>query len=263
MAFHNSSYDIPVLEPIFRTLDPEMVIYFYTDDKKRFIRGTMQSEKYNFFCEFEDTLKYDRDMSIAKAGKILGLTKLEGLPYGLCDVSLDDDDFICYRDFYTGAKKRYSLEKYMEYAKRDVDIARKIHERQLRQAHLVNEIMMEDWSKMKQFQFNKRCGTRPSHSKSICNRYLEMKGWQKIDTVFRFNITEQLHPDVKELYRQTIESNNAGFTSPNKGIFNYECGEDRIIRYLDRNSMYPTIMTQPLPFGDLYREHRKPEHSTT
>lgn len=263
LAFHNTSYDMTVLEPIFRTLDPDMIIYFYTDDAKKFIRGSMQSQKYNFFCELYDTLKYDKNMSIQKAGEILGLSKIEGMPYGLCDVYLDDDDNVCYNDMYTGELRSFPLSLYMEYARRDVDIARKIHERRMRQCDLVNEIMVEDWSKMKQYEFNRKCSTRPAHSKNICNRYLDMKGWEKIDDVFRFQITNQLHPDVKELYRQNIESNCGGFTSPNREIFKYDCGDDRVIRYFDRNSMYPTIMTQPLPYGNLLPEYSKPEDCTT
>lgn len=144
LAFHNTSYDMAVLEPIFKSLDPDMIIYFYTDDSKHFIRGSMQSQKYNFFCELYDTLKYDKSMSIEKAGEILGLPKLKGLPYGLCDIELTDNDQILYRDFYTGKELTYPLEEYMEYASRDVDIARRIHERRIRQSNLVNEIMVED-----------------------------------------------------------------------------------------------------------------------
>lgn len=144
MIFHNAAYDLAVLEPIFRELDPTMIFYFYTDDKKHFIRGSMQSEKYNFFCEFDDSLKYDKNMSIEKAGNILGYPKLEGLPYGLCDVGLDDDDNIYYYDIHTGEQRMYSLERYMEYARRDVEIMRKYIERINHQKDLVNRIMVED-----------------------------------------------------------------------------------------------------------------------
>lgn len=69
--------------------------------------------------------------------------------------------------------------------------------------------------------------------------------------------------DPMELYRQTIESNNGGFTTNNRYITKYDCDENQIIRYFDRNSMYPTIMTGKLPYGDLLREHEKPEDCTT
>lgn len=81
--------------------------------------------------------------------------------------------------------------------------------------------------------------------------------------MFRFEITEQICGDTAELYKQTIESNNGGFTSTNKYIFKHDCDEDHIIRYFDRNSMYPTIMTGKLPYGILLRDFQKPEDCTT
>lgn len=69
--------------------------------------------------------------------------------------------------------------------------------------------------------------------------------------MFRFHIDETMFENAKDMYHYIIESNCGGFTSFNKYITKYDCGTDKHIKYVDRNSMYPTIMTGALPFGDL------------
>lgn len=75
-----------------------------------------------------------------------------------------------------------------------------------------------------------------------------------MDEIFRFDITEDMFPNALEMYQCIIESNCGGFTSFNRHINKYDCGLTRHIKYVDRNSMYPTIMTGALPYGDLLVE---------
>lgn len=253
LYFHNASYDIPALVPMFKVLDPDLYVYFYVvKESKNFIRGCMQSKKYNFFCEFGDTLKYDRAMSIERAGEILGKPKIEGFPYGMGDVRLEGDEIV-YVNIQTGKEERYPLYKGMEYAERDVDIMREFHLRRLGLNKLENEQMVENWEYVDKRKFQKKCGTRPQHSKHICNKYLESNGWGKVDEIFRFDLGLEYKDkeDIKDMYRRVVESNCGGFTSFNREICIYECGMDRHIRYFDVNSMYPWIMTGGLPHGTI------------
>lgn len=241
LYFHNASYDLPILVPLLRMLDPDLYLYFYVvRESKNFLKGCMQSPKYNVFIEFGDTLKYDRAMSIEKAGEILGKPKIEGFPYGMGDLKLEGDEVV-FTNIQTGKRERYSLHKGMEYAERDVGIMRELHLRRLRQNKLENEQMVEHWEKIDQRRFQKKCSTRPQHSKHICNRFLEASGWGKVDETFRFDLANEYgDPEtVKEIYKRVGESNCGGFTSFNKNISIYDCGMDRHIRYFDVNSMYP------------------------
>lgn len=131
--FHNSSYDIRVIAPLLKQLDPDLVIYYFCQRKAgSFIRGCMQSPKYNFYCKFGDTLKYDKTMSIENAGDMFGKHKLEGFPYGMCDPELVGDDIedarVAFTDVHTGKRSDYPLNKAIEYAERDVLIMEKLHQ---------------------------------------------------------------------------------------------------------------------------------------
>lgn len=256
LYFHNSSYDIPILASLFKQLDPDLILYFYAvRESKNFIRGCMQSKAFNFFCEFGDTLKYDRTMSIERAGQILGKPKIEGFPYGMCDPKLVQG-MIVFRDMHTGEKKMYSMDKAMEYAERDVDIMREFHLRRLQLNELENKQMIDNWNRLNKVKFGKRCQTRPQHSKMICNKYLESHGWGGVDEVFRFNLNNEYENelDIDSMYKRTIESNCGGFTSFNKNIHIYDCDSSRVIKYFDVNSMYPWIMTGALPYGSILTE---------
>lgn len=174
--FHNSSYDIPMIEPLLKVLDEDIILYSYVKPTdKGFIRGAFESPKYNVFWEFGDTLQYDKTISISKAGEMLGKPKIKGIPYGLCDVRVEGDDFV-YEDLHTGETKSYPIKKYLEYAENDVTIMRELNERRYRNMNKVNEIMIEDWDKMKHEIFNKYCITVSTHSKRIANTYLKRNG---------------------------------------------------------------------------------------
>lgn len=254
LYFHNSSYDIPVLEPLMRELDPDLILYFYVKPtNKGFIRGAFESPKYNFYCEFGDTLQYNTTLSIDKAGEILGKPKIKGIPYGLCNLAVRGD-VMEYDDLHTGEVKTFSLEKYKAYIERDVTIMREINERKIREINQSNSIMIEDWDHMKQEQFNQRCMTLSSHSKRICDMFLKRNGWESVDTTFRFNLKDSVIGNFKELYQWTVESNCGGFTTFNEEIRKYECPADKHIKYFDMNSMYPTIMTGKLPYGEIFTE---------
>lgn len=176
LYFHNSSYDIPVLAGLFKALDPDLILYFYVvKENKKFIRGCMQSPKYHFFCEFGDTLKYDRNMSIEGAGKLVGLEKIEGFPYGMCDVKVENGK-VFYTDLHTGEEGEYPLDKAMEYAERDVDIMRMYHQRVKKTCEQLNREMIVGWNSMRRMKFNRKAQTRPSHSKQICNKHLNLLG---------------------------------------------------------------------------------------
>lgn len=260
LYFHNSSYDIPVLAPLFKKLDPDMILYFYAvRDSGNFIRGCMQLPKYNLFCEFGDTMKYDRTMSIERAGKILGKPKLEDFPYGMCDPRLEEG-MIVFRDIQNGEEKRYPLDKSIEYAVRDVDIMREIHHRRKALDEKLNREMM-DWENMNQALFRRRTTTRPQHCKIMCNEHLKSLGLGEVDTIFRFDLKNEYDTeDVKDIYRRTIESNNGGFTSFNRHVYRYECDNTHEIRYYDVNSMYPWVMTGRIPYGSITTERPEGAH---
>lgn len=168
-------YDIPIIEPLLRELDPDMVLYTYVKPTdKGFIRGAFESPKYNVFWEFGDTLKYSR-ISIGKAGEILGKPKIKGIPYGLCDLKVKNN-IMEYQDLHTGETKTYPLDKYMEYAERDVDIMRELNERAFVSIDNVNAIMVDDYDKMDKTLFRRSCTTQPAHSKKIANTFLKHTG---------------------------------------------------------------------------------------
>lgn len=130
--FHNSTYDISVLANLFKQLDPDLVLYYFCQRKSgNFIRGCMQSPKYNFYIRFGDTLKYDKTMSIENAGDMFGIHKLGGFPYGMCDPELVGDNLedarVAFTDIHTGKRSEYPLNKAIEYAERDVEIMRELH----------------------------------------------------------------------------------------------------------------------------------------
>lgn len=260
--FHNSSYDIPIIEPLLRELDPDIVLYvFVKNTDKGFIRGAFESPKYNVFWEFGDTLQYNRTISISKAGEMMGKPKIKGIPYGLCDARVNEGN-IEYEDLSSGETRQYPIEKYMEYVERDVDIMRMLNERKLKNMNSVNAIMVEDWDKKNKGKFNKYNLTISSHSKRIADVYMDQNGWTSIDKTFRFNLMDYDITNFKDLYQRTVESNCGGYTSYNKKFFRYQCRDDQHILYYDRNSMYPTIMTESLPYGDILTEKPDEPHVT-
>lgn len=146
LYFHNANYDLRVLEPLFKFMDPDMVFYFYTANKsKKFIGGKFESQKYNFYCELGDTLLYDPTVSIEKAGEMFEIKKKsEGIPYGLCDLEFEGDGTFSYTEFDTGIRKTFSLDKYLDYAVTDVDIMAKLHRRMKTVRDEVNGVMFDN-----------------------------------------------------------------------------------------------------------------------
>lgn len=169
-------YDIPIIEPLLRELDPDIILYTYVKPTtKGFIRGAFESPKYNVFWEFGDTLLYDRSISISKAGEILGKPKIKGIPYGLCDLRAVDGN-LEYEDLHTGETKTFPMDKYLEYAERDVDIMRELNERKDSKMNKANELMVDCYDKMDKDLFNKYNLTISAHSKKIANTFLKQNG---------------------------------------------------------------------------------------
>lgn len=146
LYFHNTAYDVPVLANLFKQLDPNFILYFFTiRESKRFTRGCMQSPKYNFYCKFGDTLKYDRTMSIAEAGRMFNVPKLGGFPYGMCDPSLEGENVV-FTDVHTGKRGSYPLFKAIEYAEQDVRIMKMLHEWRTELNDDLNKVMIGSWN---------------------------------------------------------------------------------------------------------------------
>lgn len=230
--FHNSSYDIRVLANLFKQLDPDLVLYYFCQRKSgSFIRGCMQSPKYNFYCKFGDTLKYDKTMSIENAGDMFGKHKLGGFPYGMCDPELIEDDLeetrVAFTDVHTGERKEYPLIKAMEYAERDVDIMKDLHEWRNELNAELNSVMIEGWDEWKKDEisnFRNRTETQGSHTKRICDEYLKSMGLDVIDEFFRFDLSRYYdEEDTPTIYQWIISSNCGGFTSYNKNVSKYDC----------------------------------------
>lgn len=261
LYFHNSSYDITVLANLFKQLDPDMELYFFCQRKNRgFLTGCMQSPKYNFYCKFGDTLKYDATLSIAKAGDMFGKPKLGGFPYGMCDPELVgntmDDVVVRFTDIHTGKKGEYPLKKAIDYAERDVEIMMQLHHWRCKSNEELNSLMIEDydeWPKWRKSAFRTRIETQGSHTKRICDEYLKNNDCDIVDGIFRYDLA--IHyavGDLTAIYQRVINSNCGGFTTYNKHISKYDCRElNKTIKTFDVNSMYPYIMTGDLPWGEL------------
>lgn len=58
---------------------------------------------------------------------------------------------------------------------------------------------------------------------------------------------------TKEQHEATKKSNCGGFTT-HSNVFKYVCNDNQRIYCYDCNSMYPYIMSQPLPYGPLLDE---------
>lgn len=244
--FHNASYDLSCIFNIWQRLDPGLIVYFYTKPGNyNFLMGEIESPKYKFKAKFEDTMLYLGKISIDQMGEELGYPKIKGVPYAMADVELKDGKII-YIDRDDGETKTYPLEQYLEYAERDVEIMRRYDEYLSKVKDSVGRTVIDD-DKLYESSFKKNIWskTQASHSKSLCNAYLRRNGYKtSIDEACRFEVTQ-------EAYQYIGLSNIGGFTSFNENEKIYRCKEDEEIRYFDMNSMYPTVITEGIPWKPL------------
>lgn len=256
--FHNASYDLSVLTSFWKKyLDPDIVVYWYVrPESKSFLRGAMHSPKYKFKCEFGDTMMFE-GLSVEAIGKSLGKPKGVDVPYTMCDIGFDWP-LITYIDLIDGKQKSFDVQKYIEYAERDVDIAREYGESLEAKKKAFYEVSGIK-EKLKSKDLEVKGMTQGSLSKSIVDFYIASKGFiGGIDEHFRFEI-----PSYKEqLYQETIKSNMGGYTTFNKDIRYYKCVMDEKIGVFDCNSEYPFILTQWLPYGELLEQPPIGSHVT-
>lgn len=86
--------------------------------------GAIESPKYNFKAQFGDTMLYLGKISIAKMGEELGYPKGKDVPYTIGNLKIREGQIV-YIDTQDGELKKFPLDKYLEYAERDVEIMRK------------------------------------------------------------------------------------------------------------------------------------------
>lgn len=247
--FHNASYDITCLCNIWRRLDPDLLIYFYTKPGNyKFLMGAMESPKYKFKAQFGDTMLYLNDISVDEMGSELGYPKLKGVPYAIGNIHMRDGQLI-YIDTTDGQTKTFPFQTYLEYAERDVEIIRRYDEYLEKVKDSAGRAVIDDDEAYDNyFKKNIWDRTQASHAKSLFNAYLRRNGYNtSLDDSFRYLID-------KESYEYISISNMGGFTSYNKNISIYRCKPHEEIRYLDMNSMYPYTMTEGLPWKNLYHE---------
>lgn len=244
--FHNASYDLSCIFNIWQRLDPGLIVYFYTKPGTyEFLMGAMESPKYNFKAKFGDTMLYKGKLSVEKMGDELGYPKVQGVPYNIGNLSIKKGCLL-YIDTVDGILKTYPIDDYIKYAKRDVEIIRRYSEREQNAKDAVGRIVVDN-NELYESYFKKNIWTKTqaSHAKSLFNTYLLRHGYNTtLDESFRFLID-------RESYQYISLSNCGGFTTYNKKISRYRCGEDEEIRYMDMNSMYPTIMTEGIPWKPL------------
>lgn len=244
--FHNTSYDLTCIFNVWQRLDPGLIVYFYTKPGDyNFLMGEMESPKYKFKAQFGDTMLYQGKISVDKMGEELGYPKAKGVPYTMGNVQLKDG-LITYIDTDDGQIKTYSLDKYIEYAERDVEIIRRYDEYLSKVKDSVGRTVIDDDTLYESsFKKNIWSKTQASHSKSLCNAYLRRNGYNtSIDEACRFEVTQ-------EAYQYIGLSNIGGFTTFNENERIYRCSEDEEIRYMDMNSMYPTVITEGIPWKPL------------
>lgn len=244
--FHNSSYDLTCIFNIWQRLDPGLIVYFYTKPGNYdFLMGEMESPKYNFKAKFGDTMLYQGKISIAQMGEELGYPKGTNVPYTLGNLSIKEGHLL-YTDTSDGQIKTFPLKPYIEYAERDIEIMRRYDEYLEKVKDSVGKTVIgNDELYEASFKKNIWTKTQASHAKSLCNTYLSRSGYNTtIDESFRFHVD-------KEQYQYIGVSNMGGFTSYNKNITMYRCSENEEIRYLDMNSMYPSIMAEGIPWKPL------------
>lgn len=187
-------------------------------------------------------------ISIAEMGDQLGYPKGKDVPYNMANLSIKDGQLL-YTDLIDGQLKTYPLSKYLEYGERDVEIMRRYDEYLTKVKDSVGRTVIDNDKEYDTF-FKDRIWskTQASHAKSLCNAYLLRAGYKTtIDESFRFVID-------KESYQSIGISNIGGFTSFNKQYPIYRCKPNEEIRYYDMNSMYPTVMTEGIPWKPLLNQ---------
>lgn len=232
--FHNATYDLTAfLEPLgFQ----EYTITTKDTAGHQFIAGWFKLPKTGKRIYVGDTLLYER-ISLRKWGEQLNYPKGE-MPYNMAEVKLvestkGEDTQIWYIDSETGKPELYPLEQALDYCKRDVELLELLYKAQLKKKIEMNkQILGVNLKRVKQT-------TQSTHSRELLSMYMVSASFEKD---FRTYVEPEDYAKMQSV---------GGFTSGTHSTHSYICGPDEIITSVDVNSMYPFIMSGPMPYKAL------------
>lgn len=164
------------------------------------------------------------------------------IPYDMAEVEIitsvkangEKEDYVFYINTVTGKPDLYPMEKVLDYCRRDVELLELLYKAQIKKKIEMNkQIMGVDVKNIKQT-------TQSTHSRELLSAYMS-------NAEFERDFRTYVDPE-DYLKMQSI----GGFTSRAKDTSHYVCGPDEIITSVDVNSMYPFIMSGPMPYKELF-----------
>lgn len=243
MWFHNATFDLTAfLAPLGFT---EYEITTKDTAGHQFIAGWFVIPWTGKRIHVGDTLLYER-ASLRAVGERLGFPKGE-IPYDMAEVmTLGGNDpnapkalrWVWYININTGKPMVYPLDEAIEYCKRDVEILEAYYRDQLKSKIAMTLAVLG-------FKTKVRNTTRSTQSRELLALYMDHANFEKD---FRPYLDIETYKKAQSI---------GGFTCRNERIASYVCREGEVITSLDVNSMYPFIMSGPLPYKELMDQ--KPE----
>lgn len=261
----NVDFDFQAIKAYIRRVNPSAYVEYCMTGDKKFICGSIKdrSTKPQTMIQIRDLYVWDKskgslEANYANLRKIAqndkkwadlleqyGIKQLEKLKlhdYFKRDLHLNKEDNKLYYWDKNNILKQLDLEHEIKYLKMDViglPILR-MYQKEFRQT-CIDGLQLNEAVDFKQVA---RSYSVPSFGKILAQTYLK----EEFSTLYRFPTTleDYIHQDLSYI---------GGYTGNNKDIYVLEdCrhsdGRPKIECY-DVNSMYPTIMQQHLPYGDV------------
>lgn len=267
----NVDYDFQAIKAYIRRVNPDCYVEYLMTSDKKFICGSITDKSSRPYTDISirDLYVWDKTkgglqnnyanlLEIAKTEqhwadliKLYGIEKLEKLKlddYFKKDLFRDTDTGKLFYYDKNDKLKELDIEHELKYLRMDViglPILR-MYQKEFRQT-CINELGL---TKSVDYSRVSRSYSVPSFGKMLAECYLETE----FSNLYRFPTTleDYIHQDLSYI---------GGYTGTNKHIYELEdCrhsdGKPKIECY-DVNSMYPTIMADALPYGDILIEPPK------
>lgn len=233
--FHNATYDLTsFLAPLGFT---EYKITTKDTAGHQFIAGWFKLPGTGKKIYVGDTLLYER-ISLRKWGEQLNYPKGE-IPYNMAEVQVVDgedigrESLVWYIDTETGEPMLYPLDKVLDYCKRDVELLELLYKAQIRKKIEMNKQVLGVHTN------SIRQSTQSTHSRELLSLYM-------VSASFEQDFRTYVDPE-DYLKMQSV----GGFTSGTLSTPHYICKPGEVITSVDVNSMYPYIMSGPMPYKAL------------
>lgn len=180
-----------------------------------------------------DTLLY-QNVSLRKLGEQLGYPKGE-IPYDMANLRISEcGEFIEYKTIDKMDEKSFSLREAIEYCKRDVEILEHVHKNQIKAKRAMTKAILGA-----DVEREIKSSTQGTHARELLTLF--MKGID-FERDFRCPVSREEYHKMESV---------GGYTSISRFCSRHMCTEEERISSFDVNSMYPYIMSGPMPYGPL------------